>query len=189
MKRMLLSGMLVVGMVMAYPFAVQAYSGEGCYKCAEKGKAAQITKLKKKVGMLWENQEALKITEKQMMAIKDIKHAAIKQLIQYQADKEIVMVDLKSKMREDIIDVDAVNPLIDAKYTAKIRSAKTYARALSDIQNVLDEGQREQWKELFKAFGPSKCQGKCQNLRGSHYAGEKKFCPVSGKSFPVEEKE
>ena len=180
MKRIILSMLLVVGFIAAYPSGVQAgqHGDGGCSKCAEKAKACEISKLKQKVGLLWENQAELKITEKQMSDIKEVKHNAIKQLIQFNADKEIVMVDLESQMWKDTMDIDAVNPLIDAKYVAKTKSAKTVAKAIADIQQILNVEQRVGWKKLCKEEKEDEGKG-CS--KGA--ASQQKLCPITGKEM------
>ena len=167
MKKLLLSGILITGLIVANPAGVFADSHQrsSCAKCEAKTKKCKISRLKKKVKQLWFNKEALGIAEKQLEKIKDIKHAAIKELIRLKADKDIVKVDLKSAMWDESIDVGAVNKLIDAKYAAKTKAAKTYVKALRDIQKVLSKEQRAKWKEM--------------SIKAKLAGG--KICPITGK--------
>ncbi|VAX38173.1 hypothetical protein MNBD_UNCLBAC01-595 [hydrothermal vent metagenome] len=167
MKKVLL-GMMIAGLIVANPVFVQACSKEKkseCKKSGSKESTCKISKLKAKVKILWVNKDEFKITDDQLTKIKDIKHEAIKKLIQLKADKDVVMVDLKSAMWSDIIDVDTVNKLIDTKYAAKIKASKMYIMAISAIQNVLSADQRAQWK--------ANC--------AKSFLADKKICPLEGK--------
>jgi len=179
MKKVLLSGIIITGLIMANPVMIEACqkgATSSCAKCAAKASQCKISKLKKKVTMLWTNQDALEITDDQMAKIKDIKHAAIKELIQLKADKDVVMVDLKSAMWEESMDLGAVNKLIDTKYAAKKKSSKTFVKAINDIQKDLTDKQLAAWKAMAIAqkVGKSSCS-KC-NAKSSG-----KFCPLTGK--------
>jgi len=180
MKKFLMAGVLITGLVMANPAIVLAcpQQKEQCVKCEAKAQQCKISKLKKKVKALWAHKDVLGVNEDQLAKIKDIKHKAIKELIQLNADKEIVMVDLESAMRGDLIDIAVINKLIDAKYTAKNKTAKTYVKAISDIQKVLSKEQRALWKEMCakSELGGSEC-AKCAA------SSEGKICPLTGKSL------
>lgn len=131
--------------------------------------------------MLYWHRDSLKITEEQMDQIKDIKKAATKKLIKLRADKDIVKVDLKSEMWEEMIDVDRVNDLIEQKYSIKTTTSKVYVQAVADIQQVLNEEQRKMAKHIAiqKKMGhghshAKSCCGKCGG-------GSGKVCPITGK--------
>jgi len=178
MKKLLITGAIISGLIMVSPTAALAYpQGKSkCLKCAQKASKCKISKLKSKTKLLWENQEDLGLKDDQLEKIADIKHATIKELIQLKADKDIVKVDLKSLMYADTIDVDEANKLIDAKYQAKKDSAKVYIKAVSDIQQVLSKDQRSQWKELCKKAKDKPSCAKCAAASG-------KFCPLTGKKL------
>ncbi len=186
MKRILPILFLCLGMATMYTVSADAGA---CHKggckgssCSQ-GKASKckITKLKKMTKMLYWHKDALEITDDQMDQIKSVKHTAIKTLIKLRADKDIVKVDLKSEMWEDMIDVDRVNDLIDQKYAIKTSASKVYVKAIADILKILNEDQRKmvkkiaKHKKMGKSCGTSSCCGKC----GSGGAG--KVCPITGK--------
>lgn len=184
MKKILVTGLIVLGLIVASPGVTLAcsqclqqksqYTGWG-----DKAQKCKISKLKKKVGVLWVHKEKLGLKEKQLNKIKDIKHKAIKEMIQLEADKEIVALDLKSEMWNKSINVGAVNKLIDAKYDAKKKLAKTYVKAIGAIQKVLSGEQRDLWHEMLAS---TKRQGKkyCPKCRKYSY---EKICPISGKKL------
>ena len=173
MKKLWITGLLVAGLVAinpAYIFASSHKDGQ-CAKYECKKSKCKIQKLKKKTKPLCTYKEHLKITDEQSDQIKAIKNKAMKDLIQLKADKDIVKVDLKSAMHEEMIDLGEVNRLVDAKYTAKTNSAKVYVKAISDIQKVLNEEQRAHWLDM------------CQKDKGykSDCGSSGKICPITGK--------
>lgn len=178
MKKFLMAGLLVAGLIIANPAVVFAcpQQKEQCSKCEAKAQQCKISQLKKKVQPLWFNKEALDIKEDLLNKIKDIKHGAIKELIQLSADKEIVMVDLKSAMWADLIDVNVVNKLIDDKYAFENKTAKTYIKAIGDIQKVLSEEQRAKWHEMSV-----KAELSGANCAKCAAASDGKVCPLTGK--------
>ena len=177
MKKLFMTGLIITGLAFTGASMAWAYpQGQSmCSKCAEKAKTCKVTKLKNKAKILWENKEELGLKEDQLDKIKDIKHAAIKGLIQRKADLDIVMVDLNSAKHADAMDVQAVNTLLDAKYDVKKETAKAYVKAVSDIQQVLSKDQHSQWKELMKKAKHERECAKCPYKSG-------KYCPFAEKS-------
>jgi len=175
MKKLLVSGLVISGLIMASPTALLAggHGGSKCYKSSQKESSCKSSKLKKKLKTLWANKDALELKDKQLDKIADIKHTALKDLIQLKADKEIVAVDIKTAFWADSIDLNKVNDLIDKKYAAKAKTAKVFAKALSDVQKVLTIKQNEQWKEIMLKAYLSK--GRCSKCASA------KFCPLTGK--------
>lgn len=184
MKKSILWIGLIAGILVFQPIITEA-SGH------QKSKECKVGELKDQMKILWTNQEALKISDQQLDTIKDIKHEAVKQLIQLQADKEIIAVDLKSFMNEDVIDVNKVNPLIDEKYRAKAEIKKAYTKAVSDVQQVLNAQQRAQWEQMYNnddktGYGNPKQHGKgcekgCDCSKGMEKKSEIKNCPITGR--------
>ncbi len=180
---------LIVALVMAGIITINSNSAFACSKdktqCDYSAGHCKISKLKKKVRSLWVNQDVLGVTDDQLDNIKDIKYAAIKKLIQLKADKEIILVDFHSAMWKDLIDVNKVDNLIDKKYASKKKAAKTYVKAMSDIQKVLSDDQRSQWRTILKKAKLGDADKKLCSLRGKELNGQK-FCPLMGE--PSDEK-
>lgn len=177
MRKFLMVGLLMAGLLVVQPVGVYACAKKesSCAKCALKAQYCKIFKLTKEVKMLWAHQDALGITDKQLEQIKTIKHKALKTLIQLKADVDIVKVDLTSAMWQDTMDVAVASRLVEAKYAAKAQSAKTYVKAIGDIQQVLTVDQRAQWKNMK---GSQCAQADCPLKSG---AGATKVCPLTGK--------
>ena len=100
------------------------------------------------------------------------------------AEIDVIKVDVKTAMWKEKIDLAEVNKLIDKKYNAKAKLAKTYVKAVSDIQGVLSAEQLSQLHEMkvqakltkdCKKCGHDKKCTKCAAKSGG------KFCPITGK--------
>lgn len=100
------------------------------------------------------NKEALALTGEQIQQIKDLKIALKKEIIKLKADIDIIGVDIKAKMWEDVIDAKEVEALIDKKYELKKTKAKSLVRACVKLQTVLNKEQAEKLKSI--------CQKNCR---------------------------
>ncbi len=169
-----------------------AEAGHKCKKC-DTAQKSKIDKLKGKAKMLWLHKDELGLTKEQMSQLKEIKHSAIKDIIRLQADVDVAKVDIDGEMWSEQIDTAKVNRLIDTKYGAKTNIAKTYVKALADMQKVLSEEQRGAWLQMraWKKMNKSDC-GKCDKSGCSDCAkkggkcdkcskGKPGFCPITGK--------
>ena len=65
-----------------------------------------------------------------MKKVKDLKFSLKRQLITSKADIDLVVVDIKEKMMDDVLDVEAINILIDKKYELKKAKAKAYEKII-----------------------------------------------------------
>jgi len=177
MKKLTLAVMLVFGLMLGNPTGAQA-----CPKCSQdSGKnACKIAKLKKEAVLLLTHKEHLALTDEQTNKIKDVKHQAMKDIIQQNANIDVIMIDVQSAMWKEKIDLEQVNKLIDSKYGAKVKIAKAYVKAVSDIQSVLNDEQRKKVQEIKTSVALSgNCPVKgCASCRG---ASDGSICPITGK--------
>lgn len=135
----------------------------GCQKCQEKksrgdeghgrgagGKGSDLREMFfKKSQMLWKHQAELGISEDQLAAISSLKAAVEKDLIQKDADSEVIGIDIQQRMMEDPIDVKAVNVLLDKKYEAKKAAARSLVSACAELRKILTEEQKQKMKQLM----------------------------------------
>ncbi|MFC2092125.1 hypothetical protein ACFLTD_05070 [Elusimicrobiota bacterium] len=77
-------------------------------------------------------------------------------MIRKKADIEIIALDIKSKMWEDDIDVEAINGLIDKKYDIKKSKAKNLVAACAKLRSILSAKQRAKLKGIVKNAGKKK---------------------------------
>lgn len=119
-----------------------------CSKCELEAQQCKVTKLKKEMSLYWAYQDELKLSDDQLQKIADVKHAAMKQMIRESAEVKVLKVDIKTELWAPQIDADKLTPLIDAKYAAKAKLAKSMVKALADAQAVLTSDQRDKMKEI-----------------------------------------
>lgn len=112
----------------------------------------------KKIRIIYSHQDELKITDQQLEQIKELKIALKKDLIRKKADIDIIAIDVRSAMHEDVIDIDAVNELIDKKYEIKKAKMKKIVESCAGLKKILTKEQKGKMKDLFcdkaKKHGP-----------------------------------
>ncbi len=102
----------------------------------------------KKVKMIYLYQDELNVNEKQMDQMKELKITLKKDLIKKKADLDIIGVDILSLLYEDIIDVEAVDKLIDQKYEIKKAKIKNVIKSYAQLKKILTKEQIEKLKEI-----------------------------------------
>ncbi|MBU4342461.1 MAG: Spy/CpxP family protein refolding chaperone [Candidatus Omnitrophica bacterium] len=128
--------------------ASYVYAG-GC----EKGKSDKHNmedKVFHKAMMLIKNQEELGLTDEQIKKVKDLKIATKKDVIKKKADIEILGLDIKAALWDDVVDLNALNALIDTKYELKKEKTKSLVAAYVELKGVLTEEQKTKLKDLCK---------------------------------------
>jgi Spy/CpxP family protein refolding chaperone len=109
-----------------------------------------MAKLMKKSGFILKHQSELGLTDEQVKTIKDIQLQAEKDKIQKTADKELFMVDLKSILSQDTIDVQAANALIDKNAANMSAGAKAGIAAYAKLKSTLTPEQVTKMKDIWK---------------------------------------
>jgi len=152
MKRVLvLAGCLILmGTTPLY-----ANYGEKGYHGDFRGQRADLShKIYKKAHSMLAHEEDLGLSEKQVEAIKTIKRNTKKEVIMKEASIDVLKIDIQAKLHENPVDVEAIDPLIDQKYTLKKEKAKFLVKALADLKAVLSEKQYETLKEIWRKEKP-----------------------------------
>ena len=122
--------------------------GSGCPMAAQKKGLKE--KFLKKAHKLLMHQEELKLSEEQVGKIKNLKHSVKKDLVMKEAQIEVIGMDVKALLWEDVIDVDKVNALIEQKYDIKKAKAKMLVKAMADLKDILTDEQKKMMKDLNK---------------------------------------
>ena len=144
------------------------------YKLSECGKKdcrdkPLSKKVLKKLHMIFEHQEELGISDDQLAKIKELKIALKKDLIQKEADIDLVKVDIRSALYEDEIDLAAANKLIDQKYETKKSKSKQVVSTLAQLKKILTKDQMDKLKDLKRKGCPLKPEGSHRGRsEGSH---------------------
>ena len=107
-------------------------------------------KFMKKAHLLLENKTELGLTDDQVKAIKELKLQAEKDGIRQNADKEIFMLDLKSKLEEDKVDVEGANALVDKGFASAATATKSNVEAYTKLKASLTPEQLKKMKEILK---------------------------------------
>lgn len=94
------------------------------------------------------------LSEEQIDAIKALKHETKKKLIQYEADIEVLALDIKAKLYEKPpLDVEGTHALVDQKYEIKKAKVKHLVSSFAELKSIVTEEQwiklRNVWKEKF----------------------------------------
>jgi Spy/CpxP family protein refolding chaperone len=102
----------------------------------------------KKVKMIYLYQDELNVNEKQIDQIKELKIALKKDLIKSKAEMDIIGVDIRSLLYQDVIDVEAADELIDQKYEIKKDRMKNVIKSYAQLKKILTKEQIEKLKEI-----------------------------------------
>ncbi len=149
MKRYLIVTMallLASGLMQSVSFAEK---GHGQYHRGYHKKSTE-DKFFAKVQKIYFYQDELKVSDEQLDQIMDLKFALKKDLIQREADIDVIKVDIRSLLYEDQIDVNAINKLIEQKYEIKKAKFKKIVGAYAKLKKVLTKEQMDKLKDIFR---------------------------------------
>jgi len=126
--------------------------GSGCpTKGGGKSECPILGKFFKKAHMILKNKEELGLTDAQYDEIKDLKLQAKKAKIQQKADKELFILDVDAKLREEAVDLDQLKEMIDEGFESMSDGVKSSAEMYVELKNVLTNEQKAKLKSLWKA--------------------------------------
>ncbi len=153
--------MVVMAVILVFSVAISGVSYADGYKQGSKcsKKSGMEDKVLGKIMTAIKNKKALDLSDTQVKKLKEMKYSLKKEVITKDAEKDLVYLEIKNKMWEDKIDVDAVNKLIDKKYDIKKEKAKTVVATCAALKDTLSKEQYEKMKELDD--GKSKACKKC----------------------------
>lgn len=144
---------LVLAMVVGLALGDAYAGGHG------KGKSDLASKLCRKAHLAVKNADELGLSDEQVDKIKDLKLATKKDVIKKKADIELIILDIKSMMCDDTINLDEINKLIDKKYEIKKAKAKSLVGSYAAFKNILSEEQQDKLKELCEE---QSCKKSCE---------------------------
>lgn len=105
----------------------------------------------KKLYLIEKNQAEIGIADDKLQALKNLSVETKKVLIKYDADIEVVGLDLNQKLYENPIDVAATNKLVDQKYELKKAKTKSLVEAFAKLKSTLSKEQLTKLKEIHKS--------------------------------------
>jgi len=116
----------------------------------EHGQCPITDKFMMKAHFLLENKSDIGLTDDQVKTVKDLKLQMEKDSIRQSADKKTFMLDLKSKLAEDKVDVEGANALIDQNFTAASAAAKSNVATYAKLKSILTPEQIKKMKALHE---------------------------------------
>ncbi|MFQ5952192.1 MAG: Spy/CpxP family protein refolding chaperone [Candidatus Omnitrophota bacterium] len=144
-------GVLTLLVVLAVCFSVPAGYADYGKKYCKKTKHYDGLKEKffYKAHFILNNEDELGLSEKQVDLIRDLKVKTKKDLINKQAQIDLLGVDIKTMMWEDPMDLDTINGLIERKFAIKEEKTKNLVNAYAKLKGILSEEQKTKLKKLW----------------------------------------
>ncbi|MDD5634733.1 MAG: Spy/CpxP family protein refolding chaperone [Candidatus Omnitrophica bacterium] len=103
-----------------------------------------------KIGILLSKAEELNLTESQIKAMMELKNRVDKQMINYDAQIGVVMIDLRAMMCQDDLNKAEIDKLIDKKYEIKKEKAKYITSTMVEVNSLLTPDQKKAYKSMMK---------------------------------------
>jgi len=110
----------------------------------------------------------LGLSSDQTEKIKALKYSIEKSFIKEDADIKSLVLDIKEGLGKDEIDIDAVNKLIDQKYSLKAQKTKEAVGAYVNLEKILTQDQLKKLKEMC-----------CRGMKGWHKGREERREPMA----------
>lgn len=121
-----------------------------CEKSSEcDGQCPILSKLLKKADFFLDNQTEIGLSDEQVKQIKDLQLWGKKQAIMGEAGMKTMALEVKSKLSEKKIDVDALNAMIDQGMAEWGKSAKETLNNYVKLKAILSEEQMEKAKAVW----------------------------------------
>ncbi len=119
--------------------------------------------------------EELGLSEEKTAAVKNLKLETKKQLIQQNAQIEIVALDLKAKLHEKPVNVQAVNALVEQSYDLQKAKDKALVEAIAKLDGMLTKDQTEKLHKLWKTCAKG-ADSRCGSCESKGMCGRKGTC-------------
>lgn len=110
-----------------------------------------------KSGFILSEAAELGLSSDQVEKVKALKYSVEKNMVKEDADIKTLAIDIKEAVGKDEIDVNAVNKLIDQKYSLKAQKTKESIAAYVNLRKILTQDQLKKLKDM--------CQNK---MKGGH---------------------
>jgi len=102
-----------------------------------------------KAGFLLKHDEEIGLTGEQKTKVESLKMEVEKNLIRKDAEIEILGLDIKSALKADDANLEAINALVDQKYELKKQKTKDLVAAYLQLKSLLTDEQKEKKKALY----------------------------------------
>ena len=135
-------------LVLAISSLSMADTGSG-HKCMKHVLALE-NKIFHKLHAAMANKEELKLSDEQVVQLRDLKMNVKKDMIKRKAEIDLIDVDIKSKLWEDVINKKETDKLIDQKYELKKAKAKALIDVYAELKTILSDKQKNKLKKIMK---------------------------------------
>ncbi len=128
-------------------------------------------------------QEQLNLSKDQVSKIENEIINAEKEMIRGEAEIAIISLDIKMGLKQDKINIKAINKLIDKKYELKKIKMKILVEAYAKIKDILTKEQKDMMSKIYKGrkleLGECCCMNKkSKGSRCSYEYSGRELCPV-----------
>jgi len=153
---------LLLGVAMLFSSIAPAHASDGkgkeCPLKADKGRCQCpiADKFMMKAHFLLENKTDVGLTDDQVKTIKELKLQMEKDSVRQSSDMKTFILDLKSKLSEDKVDVAGANALIDKNFTSASAAAKSNLAAYAKLKSLLNPDQIKKMKALHEQMEKKK---------------------------------
>ena len=106
-----------------------------------------------KAAFILKNAAELGLSDEQVEKIKAAEYGLKKSTIKEDADIASLVLDIKEALRKDVVDLNAVNGLVDQKYVIKAQKAKEDIAAYANLKALLTKDQHNKLKEMWGTKG------------------------------------
>lgn len=103
----------------------------------------------KKADFLLENSAELSLADDQVKTIEELLLQVKKQHVRQMADMQVMVLDVKAKLKEDKIDVEGINGLVDQGAASMASGTKSVVEAYAKLKGVLTPEQLAKAKEIW----------------------------------------
>ena len=141
MRKLMSLGLIVLLLAV---FAAPGLYAKECSRGKKEGHGYDYgEKVLGKMHLAMEHQEELTLSEDQYQKIRTLKIAIKKDLVRNKAEIDVLIIDMKSKLSEDPIDIEGVNKIIDQKYELKKAKEKALVEACVKFRGILTDEQKQ----------------------------------------------
>lgn len=109
-----------------------------------------VSKILKKSDMILKNKSTLSLSEVQIKEVEGLRDEAQKAADEQKASKEKFMDELKAKLREEKVDADQINAMIDSHFSQMASAMKAGVSDFAKLKAVLTPDQKAKMKEMWK---------------------------------------
>ncbi len=147
----IITAVVLCGVSLDQAYAQSNYRG----RASRSSSSLLKEKFSSKQRMLIKNKEKLGLSDDQVARLEQLKANLEKGNVMKEAQIQVIDIDLRSMLAADVVDLNKVNQLIDAKFEFEKARVKEEAQAYAELKSILDPQQRRAMKNHREIYrGP-----------------------------------